>query len=247
MSVDPLASKYPSMSPYNYCGNNPISNIDMKGDSITPINGVAFNVNRDRGTQAGEYTVHPGSMENKAGETIPISVASKINDNGTYEDQWIIHTGQGYSKFMKNHSMFSRISRIPGLGKGYGSLWSPESILVGITMTGATLSSTTFRLQGYVNKAVREVDKLGYAALTPKQAAAALRNPKLYPMYRGNRIDVMTRKFVKQDKFLSSLKSNYTRGADFTRGSRWWDITTQAAWKAHVKKYGPGGTLLRTN
>lgn len=35
--VDPLAEKYPGMTPYNYVGNNPINNIDIRGDSITPI------------------------------------------------------------------------------------------------------------------------------------------------------------------------------------------------------------------
>lgn len=33
-STDPMATKYPSMSPYNYGGNNPIKNIDIHGDSI---------------------------------------------------------------------------------------------------------------------------------------------------------------------------------------------------------------------
>ncbi len=33
-AVDPYAKKYPSMSPYNYAGNNPIVNIDVHGDSI---------------------------------------------------------------------------------------------------------------------------------------------------------------------------------------------------------------------
>ncbi|WP_280647429.1 MULTISPECIES: RHS repeat-associated core domain-containing protein [unclassified Dysgonomonas] len=35
LSVDPRATKYPSMSPYNYCANNPINAIDLKGDTIT--------------------------------------------------------------------------------------------------------------------------------------------------------------------------------------------------------------------
>ena len=38
---DPLAEKYASMSPYMYCGGNPISIIDMHGDSLTiTYNGV---------------------------------------------------------------------------------------------------------------------------------------------------------------------------------------------------------------
>jgi RHS repeat-associated protein len=38
MTVDPLAEKYYSISPYAYCGNNPINNIDLRGDSITVLN-----------------------------------------------------------------------------------------------------------------------------------------------------------------------------------------------------------------
>ena len=34
-SVDPLAEKYYSWSPYVYCANNPIKYIDLKGDSLT--------------------------------------------------------------------------------------------------------------------------------------------------------------------------------------------------------------------
>mgnify|MGYP003873837343 CR=1 FL=1 len=109
LSVDPLAEKYPGMSSYNYVGNNPINNIDMKGDSITPINGATYNIDRSRGRQAGEYTLHPGNMENASGETVPISVATVNYENGMYEDQWIIHTGQGYSNFMKNHGLYSRL------------------------------------------------------------------------------------------------------------------------------------------
>ncbi len=34
MSVDPLASKYPSWSPYNYTLNNPINNYDPDGNFV---------------------------------------------------------------------------------------------------------------------------------------------------------------------------------------------------------------------
>ncbi len=36
--VDPRAEKYSALSPYVYCDNNPIRNLDLKGDSITVLN-----------------------------------------------------------------------------------------------------------------------------------------------------------------------------------------------------------------
>ena len=33
-TIDPMAEKYYDISPYAYCANNPINNIDLKGDSI---------------------------------------------------------------------------------------------------------------------------------------------------------------------------------------------------------------------
>ena len=37
LSVDPLADKYPSISPYNYCAWNPIRLVDPDGKEISPI------------------------------------------------------------------------------------------------------------------------------------------------------------------------------------------------------------------
>ncbi len=36
LSVDPMAAKYPSLSPYVYCANNPLKYIDPNGEAITP-------------------------------------------------------------------------------------------------------------------------------------------------------------------------------------------------------------------
>ncbi len=45
----------------------------------------------------------------------------------------------------------------------------------------------------HVNQAVKEVDSEGLKALTQKQLRAVQKNSRLYPAYRGNRIDVRTR------------------------------------------------------
>lgn len=37
LTIDPLAEKYYSISPYVFCGNNPVNAVDLRGDSITYI------------------------------------------------------------------------------------------------------------------------------------------------------------------------------------------------------------------
>ena len=41
-SVDPLAEKYYNVSPYVYCGNNPINAIDSDGKKVWTANGGAY-------------------------------------------------------------------------------------------------------------------------------------------------------------------------------------------------------------
>ena len=36
-STDPMADKYPSLTPYNYCANNPVKLIDPNGEEIEPV------------------------------------------------------------------------------------------------------------------------------------------------------------------------------------------------------------------
>ncbi len=37
-TMDPLCEKYPWISPYAYCANNPVNAIDLRGDSVTVLN-----------------------------------------------------------------------------------------------------------------------------------------------------------------------------------------------------------------
>ncbi len=38
-STDPMADKYPSLTPYNYCANNPVKLIDPNGEEIVDADG----------------------------------------------------------------------------------------------------------------------------------------------------------------------------------------------------------------
>jgi hypothetical protein len=141
-----------------------------------------------------------------------------------------------------------------GIKKENKDAWSnPVFVVSFLTLSaraGINLSNgwVTARLQGYVTRAAREVDALGDAAFTNKQLQAIHRNPNLRAAFRGNRIDVRARAYIRNDPELQYLRSNYTRGADFVDPStrKWWDMTTPGQWENHVNKYGEGGTRLKT-
>lgn len=132
---------------------------------------------------------------------------------------------------------------------GGGSMFNKKALPAVQNATNSLADDfITMRLRHHVNKSVKEVDRLGIEALTTPQIKASIKHPNLLPAFRGNRIDVMTRDKVKADKLLRPFKinSNYRNGPYFTRGNRWWDMTTPQQWQRHVDKYGPNGTLLNT-
>ncbi len=47
LSVDPQASKYPSLSPYTYCANNPVKLVDPEGEEIVGTDGKAVSYSYD--------------------------------------------------------------------------------------------------------------------------------------------------------------------------------------------------------
>ena len=48
LSVDPMASKYPSLSPYTYCANNPVKLVDPDGETIDPASQDEWNRNKQQ-------------------------------------------------------------------------------------------------------------------------------------------------------------------------------------------------------
>ncbi|PLS76440.1 MAG: hypothetical protein CYG61_02075 [Actinobacteria bacterium] len=125
---------------------------------------------------------------------------------------------------------------------------------VGVTRTAGKLAGavsdarTTRLLRRYTREAARAVDEAGASAYTPAQIRAMARNPRLGPMFRGNRIDVRTRTLVRGDSRLAHLTGSYRSGPDFVNDvtGRWWDMTTRRQWAKHVDKYGGGGRFLST-
>ena len=48
LSVDPMAAKYPSLSPYTYCADNPVKLVDPDGEDIWEINEEGRIINHDK-------------------------------------------------------------------------------------------------------------------------------------------------------------------------------------------------------
>ena len=46
LSVDPMSDKYASLSPYNYCANNPVKLVDPNGEKIDPASQEEWNSNK---------------------------------------------------------------------------------------------------------------------------------------------------------------------------------------------------------
>ncbi len=107
----------------------------------------------------------------------------------------------------------------------------------------------TRRMQSHVDRAAREVDELGMAAFTPRQAATINRRPGMRNTFRGSQVDRRARDSVMNDPALRRFNGRNNRGPDFLEPAtgRWWDMTTPGHWDDHLNRgYSGTGTFLDT-
>ena len=273
ISADPQQEKYPGYTTYCYVYNRPIIFFDPNGEegfaewweknkvgnrivggvqmlggaAAAVIGGVGGVVTAETGVGAAAgYFVLVNGIDNA------VAGAKQMWTGETSQTVIYSITEQSSVALGASPETATNIASSVDFGAsmfGGGSMFNKKALPAVQNATNSLADDfITMRLRHHVNKSVKEVDRLGIEALTTPQIKASIKHPNLLPAFRGNRIDVMTRDKVKADKLLRPFKinSNYRNGPDFTRGNRWWDMTTPQQWQRHVDKYGPNGTLLNT-
>lgn len=105
LSVDPLADKYPGISPYAYCGWNPINAIDPDGGDSIYIHDQGQRP-YDRGVAGETYTARVTVVQNDKivgeyrGSTYPNSVSNEDNStpwNTIMEGSYMFNNASGHS------------------------------------------------------------------------------------------------------------------------------------------------------
>ncbi len=190
-----------------------------------------------------------------AGDAVFGIVESEIGESGTYAASAGLILAQ--MRGARNIPLKALAKSFENKGGSYAAnSVVRERVLANIAANRAATGNirqglTTMDLRALTTNAASEVDDLGWSAFTRGQQRALVNHPYLERAFRGNRIDKRVRLMVEKDPFLRHLQGRSNWGADFIdmrdpANIKWWDITTSAQWSTHVKKYGPGGTLLPT-
>ncbi len=84
LSVDAFLGKHPSLTPYNYCANNPIKYIDINGDTIF-VNRRGYVINAQRNGEGNLVDNLVYMRNNKGGYDKIGEIGGEINANGWFK------------------------------------------------------------------------------------------------------------------------------------------------------------------
>ncbi len=175
LSLDPLASKYPSLSPYQFCANNPILFIDPDGKRII-INrsGAIFadnytastNLKTDNALNPFPNSVHDMGITGIIGGEKGVTYDRKINGsydvslkigeyiNSSLQKGWISdNKNPGLSSEVKAHEEGHGDQLVEAFNKSY-------SINSGYTKTDSRGKSTPVLFTGKADEILTQADKL---------------------------------------------------------------------------------------
>ena len=118
MSVDPMADKYPNLSPYAYCGNNPVKLVDPSGREISGPDGPPNN-----------------RWMNKVSEMVH-TVGNKVGDGLNKLDFMVMGTAE--NRFCEGHSDIANQGTITKQDVEVG-----VAVVATMMSAGATIEATT--------------------------------------------------------------------------------------------------------
>ena len=134
-SIDPLCEKYPNLSPYAYCGNDPVNAIDVDGDSIVVITSHCNKYLYEYVSNS-NFELTENTKSNITSADSDMAIFSQAIDNlrSTPEGDKLVKELAEHEKtvtiFMihRNNIFSNKEDSYDDLGKiGSGIIWNPES------------------------------------------------------------------------------------------------------------------------
>lgn len=103
LSVDPMADKYPSLSPYNYCAWNPVKLVDPDGEMMSPIYDLtgSFLGTDDQGLQGEPIIMNKSNFEQGMAHT------DAVNAEAGFSELVDFCNSEGFSAFLEHSNSLS--------------------------------------------------------------------------------------------------------------------------------------------
>ena len=168
MSIDPMSDKYPSISPYAYCGDNPVKLVDQDGKEVNPVYDCEGNfiANTKEGF-TGDILIYNGN-ENIDLANMTKDEALKSNDVDLYDNQ-----RSSMSNEAKSNIWTHIASQYEGLHV-YDEIFSMSDIEDGRIKFGGTASWTSTYILRRGNGKIKGSDLYSYRSTVENIASSII-------------------------------------------------------------------------